>query len=684
MQMTHRRGRIGALGAALAVALSVVATGSAGAVADDTLPFPVEQTFSLASLPGSNRTIHLDFDGSEAIDTAWDPGTVSAAAFDLDGDPSTFTVDEHRYMQTVWLTVVEDFAPFDVNVTTVEPASGVLDRSDDDDEVYGARIAIGERTPAFEGGTVGLGCTGCFDAVNDPFGSVQAWVVPQPGADARTTGLIVTHETGHTLGLRHPFDLDPGSGWQPIMLAYAADEPLAQWAVGSTDAGEQDSVAVMASHGVVVRADDHPDGFDDGPASLGSLDALEAEGIISTPTDVDVFEVVAVAGELDLVVSPAAVSPNLDIRAELLDANGTLVAFSDPPGSTLPDGLAARITTEVGAGTYYLTVDGVGYEDGEGVRWTDYGSLGQYTVRGALTAPPDVGSISADQGNIVEGGSVTVTGSFTAVGGVTPTGTATWSDGVESQVAIDEDASTFTLARTFADDEPSGTSSDSYTVDVTITTDLGSSTATSPQVTVANVAPGFVGAIVVSQPEVRVGESVVVSGTFTDPALDVATELFLATVTWSDGQESPATVDAVEGTFEATRAFVAGDLPAGAASTDLTATIVVADDDLGTVSATSPTVTLFPGDSDGDGVLDEFDRCPATVLPDDPTREVKSNRYVATVDGFVTGDGDPGPSLAETGGCSGTQIIELLGLGTGHERFGITASALDTWLASLG
>jgi hypothetical protein len=678
----HTR-RMGALGAAFSVALAVMAVGPTGAVAEDALPFPVEETFALASLPGSNRTIHLDFDGAEASDTAWDVGTVSAAPFDLDGDPATFTDDEHRYMQTVWLTVVEDFAPFDVNVTTAEPASDVLDRSGDEDEVYGVRVAIGARTPAFEGGTVGLGCTGCFDAVDDPYGTVQAWVVPQADADALATGLIATHEAGHTLGLRHPFDLSPGDGWQAIMLASAADEPLAQWAQGVTDDGPQDPVEVMASHGVVVRADDHPDGFEDGPASLGTVDDLRAGGIISTPADVDVFEFEAVAGPLDLAILPAAVSPNLDVRAELLDATGALVVFSDPPGSSLPAGLAARITTEVEAGTYYLTVDGVGYDDGLGGGWSDYGSLGQYTIQGSITGPPAVQSISVDPETIVEGGAVTVSGSFTAVGGGDPTGTAIWSDGVETDLVIDAGASTFTTARTFDDDEPSGTSSDTYLVDVTIRTDLGSATATSPEVTVVNAAP-LLGTIHVSSTEVRVGESVVVAGTFTDPALGMATEAFVVEVTWSDGVATAATVDGAAGSFSATRSFVAGDLPAGEASVDLSATITLVDDDLGTDSVTSPTVTLFPGDSDGDGVLDEFDRCPATVLPDEPTVELKSNRYVATADGFVAGDGTAGPSLADTGGCSGTQVIELLDLGWGHQRFGITASALDQWLASLG
>jgi hypothetical protein len=34
--------------------------------------------------------------------------------------------------------------------------------------------------------------------------------------------------------------------------------------------------------------------------------------------------------------------------------------------------------------------------------------------------------------------------------------------------------------------------------------------------------------------------------------------------------------------------------------------------------------------------------------------------------------------LADTAGCSGTQIIEASGLGNGHTKFGINRSALET------
>jgi hypothetical protein len=95
-------------------------------------------------------------------------------------------------------------------------------------------------------------------------------------------------------------------------------------------------------------------------------------------------------------------------------------------------------------------------------------------------------------------------------------------------------------------------------------------------------------------------------------------------------------------------------------------------------------------DADGDGVLDCFDVCPGTVIPEGvPTVALGVNRW-ALVDGdgiFDTllppgGGGGPGLSFSvgDTGGCSCEQIITALDLGMGHTKFGCSISAMETWL----
>lgn len=96
-------------------------------------------------------------------------------------------------------------------------------------------------------------------------------------------------------------------------------------------------------------------------------------------------------------------------------------------------------------------------------------------------------------------------------------------------------------------------------------------------------------------------------------------------------------------------------------------------------------------DADDDGVCGDVDVCEGTVLPEDvPTVRLGTNRF-ADVDGDGVFDTTPpngkGPGRAytieQTGGCSCRQIIDALGLGKGHEKFGCSISAMDEWLELL-
>jgi len=91
-------------------------------------------------------------------------------------------------------------------------------------------------------------------------------------------------------------------------------------------------------------------------------------------------------------------------------------------------------------------------------------------------------------------------------------------------------------------------------------------------------------------------------------------------------------------------------------------------------------------DTDGDGVLDNADPCPGTLLADLADRPAwpKKNRFFAMGDGnFVDGDGTfSGFTVVDTFGCSGTQIIQAIGIGEGHDRFGITHGVILDWIAA--
>ncbi|MDX1500714.1 MAG: lamin tail domain-containing protein, partial [Thermoanaerobaculia bacterium] len=96
-------------------------------------------------------------------------------------------------------------------------------------------------------------------------------------------------------------------------------------------------------------------------------------------------------------------------------------------------------------------------------------------------------------------------------------------------------------------------------------------------------------------------------------------------------------------------------------------------------------------DEDGDGVTDALDVCPGTEIPESvPTSGLGVNRWALT-DGDTAFDTTPppgggnGPGLSfttqDTAGCSCEQIIDAQGLGSGHEKYGCSNSAMEEWVA---
>ena len=85
-------------------------------------------------------------------------------------------------------------------------------------------------------------------------------------------------------------------------------------------------------------------------------------------------------------------------------------------------------------------------------------------------------------------------------------------------------------------------------------------------------------------------------------------------------------------------------------------------------------------DDDNDGVDDAADRCAETDLAGDTAPDrLKKNRFWSDASGAFVGSG---LTVADTGGCSASQIIDAAGLGNGHQSFGISRSALNDWIAS--
>ena len=93
-------------------------------------------------------------------------------------------------------------------------------------------------------------------------------------------------------------------------------------------------------------------------------------------------------------------------------------------------------------------------------------------------------------------------------------------------------------------------------------------------------------------------------------------------------------------------------------------------------------------DTDEDGVYDDEDECLDTIIPESvPTNKLGTNRFALVDEDMIFDTESPkgkGPqasfTIEDTAGCSCEQIIDELGLGKGHTKFGCSISAMDDWV----
>jgi hypothetical protein len=367
-------------------------TTSAGAVAS----VPLSETFLLHSKPGSTRTLLIDFDGTEVSGTAWNTsrGVPDGRypAWSLDGDPGTFSDAERVSIQSIWQRVAEDYAPFDIDVTTEDPGPAALARTDPADQVYGVRALVTPSTVA-EGAICGTPAPSCGGAAyTNVFGEVEyaggthqpAWVFPRSLGpnDTKDIAEAVSHEVGHTFGLQHDGRSSPAEGyyagqamWAPIM-GEGYGRPVTQWSRGEYASANntQDDVALIAA-----RA---PYRGDEAGGTVGTAaSSVPPTGFITDRNDVDTFALGTCEGAVTVQATGAAPSPDLDLRLELLDAAGATLASVDPASAFLnrdsASGLAASVSARLTRGAYFARVDGVGNGTGA-AGYTDYASVGAY------------------------------------------------------------------------------------------------------------------------------------------------------------------------------------------------------------------------------------------------------------------------------------------------------------------
>jgi hypothetical protein len=387
-QITRRQPRLEALEDRLLmhggpVAEMVAAgAGAAAAGAFGGAKHPLTDLPALHSNSGAPATLYLDFDGHFESQFG---GTrifgiqfggysnVRTPVFDLDGDASTFSDGELAAIREIHQRVAEDFAPFNIDVTTINPGNFANGK--------GLRAAIGGSQRDWynpDGKKQAAGGISYVDSfTSDDVNTVYAWV------DAMSPAFIadtVSHEAGHAFGLQHQSSYDAAgtkteyntNGNSNLKAPIMGDPQRAArslWWRGPNSEGRnniQDDIAVISrpANGFGFRADDHGDSAATATQMTFASQQWNGSGIIGQTSDVDFFTFEA-EGLISAKASVIDKGPNLDVRLELRDQAGNVIASSDPANS-----LNAEIRTNVARGRYFLVVASHG----------DYGDLGQYTV----------------------------------------------------------------------------------------------------------------------------------------------------------------------------------------------------------------------------------------------------------------------------------------------------------------
>jgi uncharacterized repeat protein (TIGR01451 family) len=360
--------------------------------------FPLNQTFLLHSKPGSAKTVYLDFDGYTISGTAWNDdfnggADIIAPPWDIDGNPGAFSANERTIIQQVWLRVAEDYAPFDVDVTTEFPGDAAITRSSLADQVFGTRVLISPIASqiVFAGGVAYLGA---FNQVGDYL--KPALVFPENlGNDEKNIAEAASHECGHNLNLLHQgtsaqaYFLGHGN-WAPIMGAgyYVS---VSHWARGEyQDANNQeDELSIITSTGLSYRSQDFGTNLPTATPFYGVNNVTN--GVISRTNETDFFSFQTGGGTATVSVSPWERGANLHLFVAVYDANGNSVTNGETADSVVTGTAPVVLSFPVINGKYYVSVGGKGYLDPLTTGYSYYGSLGQYTL--SITNPFGSGTV---------------------------------------------------------------------------------------------------------------------------------------------------------------------------------------------------------------------------------------------------------------------------------------------------
>lgn len=345
---------------------------------------------NLQSRPGASNVLFIDYWGGILANSYWNANYTSNAPinytpYDTDFNPGNFSSTERYSMWLAWREAVEDFAPFNINITTsraVYDAAAITNR---------AQMIVTTTRDWYSSSAGGVALINIFDDDSEYYKAAWTWNLSES-----SMGMTISHEAGHQLGLSHDGVGTQGyyrghGVWGPIMGA-PFGKSYVQWSKGEyPDANqfEDDIAKVTGKLGLI--ADDAANAYAN--ATGLNLPVNNKKGLVSyQDPDAYTFSLSAPAAVEIKVISllgdeneSRAANLSMDVSLVKINSSGGVVSSVSMTSASDISPLSPSTnkfvySSDLSSGSYALRITPSSPDTNPATGFGNYGNAGEYRL----------------------------------------------------------------------------------------------------------------------------------------------------------------------------------------------------------------------------------------------------------------------------------------------------------------